>query len=101
MRLTEDTTYKINKVRVLQNSYYLFDLYDDIYVLTRSPLFKYILQEKEGTIREVHGELELYLAKKSRKSGDLILVDKEHRKVEPGNSYTIVTSSEDIVTELL
>lgn len=101
MKIIEDTTYKINKVRVLQNSYYLFDLYDDICVLTQAPLFKYIIQEREGTTKEVHGEFELYIAKKSRKSGDLVLIDTKHRRVQSGNHYKIIESPEDVVEELL
>ena len=103
MKLIEDTKYKINKIRIMCNSYYLFDLYDDIYLLTRAPLFKYIINEnkKEGIILKCNGELELYIAKKSRKSGDLILIDVKNRRIQQGSSYTIIESPEDIIETLL
>jgi len=101
MCIQEDKTYTIKKVKIMNNDNYIFDLYNDIYLFTHAPLFEDILKEEKGTVKNIEGDLSLYIAKQSRESGGLVLIDNNHHTLKLAKSYKIIESKEDMIEVLI
>ena len=101
MIIQEDTIYGIKQIRAMCNDNYIFELKNEIILYTHAPSFKDIIGNDKGTIKLISNSLEIYIAKKSRHSGHIYLIDRAKGSLKRTNDYRIIESKEDLLEEII